>query len=70
MKKVDWHIHTVPTIKDSTFTFDIDKMQLYVQTLKLDAIAITNHNIFDKSQFEKIKEKINITVFPGVEVDI
>ena len=45
-------------------------MQLYVQTLKLDAIAITNHNIFDKSQFEKIKEKINITVFPGVEVDI
>ena len=70
MKKVDLHIHTVPTIKDSTFTFDIDKMQLYVQTLKLDAIAITNHNIFDKSQFEKIKEKINITVFPGVEVDI
>lgn len=70
MKKVDLHIHTVPTIKDSTFTFDINKMQLYVKTLELDAIAITNHNIFDKSQYEKIKEKLNITVFPGVEVDI
>lgn len=70
MKKVDLHIHTVPTIKDSTFTFDINKMQLYVQTLKLDAIAITNHNKFDKNQYEKIKEKLNITVFPGVEVDI
>ena len=70
MKKVDLHIHTVPTIKDLTFTFDINKMQLYVQTLELDAIAITNHNKFDKSQYEKIKEKLNITVFPGVEVDI
>lgn len=70
MKKVDLHIHTVPTIKDANFTFDIDKIQLYVQTLKLDAIAITNHNLFDKNQFDEIKNKLNITVFPGVEVDL
>ena len=70
MKKVDLHIHTIATDKDSDFTFDIDKMQLYVQISKLDAIAITNHNMFDKDQFNSIKEKLNITVFPGVEVDI
>ncbi len=70
MKKVDLHIHTVPTIKDTNFTFDIDKMQLYVQTLKLDAIAITNHNLFDKNQFDEIKNKLDITVLPGIEVDL
>ena len=70
MKKVDLHIHTVPSIKDANFTFDIDKMRLYVQTLKLDAIAITNHNLFDKNQFDEIKNKLNITVFPGIEVDL
>lgn len=70
MKKVDLHIHTVPSIKDANFTFDIDKMRLYVQTLKLDAIAITNHNLFDKNQFDEIKNELNITVFPGVEVDL
>lgn len=36
-------------------------MLLYVQTSKLDAIAITNHNIFDREQFNKIKEKASIT---------
>lgn len=70
MKKVDLHIHTIATAKDADFTFDMDKMQLYVQISKLDAIAITNHNMFDKEQFNNIKEKLNITVFPGVEVDI
>lgn len=70
MKKVDLHIHTIATNKDADFTFDMDKMQLYVQISKLDAIAITNHNMFDKEQFNSIKEKLNITVFPGVEVDI
>lgn len=70
MKKIDLHIHTIATKKDSDFTFDISKMQLYVQISKIDAIAITNHNTFDKEQFNTIKEKLNITVFPGIEVDI
>ena len=65
MKKIDLHIHTLATEKDSNFIFDLDKMLLYVQTSKLDAIAITNHNIFDREQFNKIKEKVNISVFPG-----
>lgn len=70
MKKIDLHIHTIETTKDTNFTFDLDKMQLYIQISKLDAIAITNHNMFDKEQFNNIKEKVSITVFPGVEVDI
>lgn len=70
MKKVDLHIHTIATEKDADFVFDIDKMQLYVQISKLDAIAITNHNMFDRDQYNSIKEKLNISVFPGVEVDI
>lgn len=70
MKKIDLHIHTLATEKDSNFIFDLDKMLLYVQTSKLDAIAITNHNIFEREQFNKIKEKVNISVFPGVEVDV
>ena len=70
MKKVDLHVHTIATKKDADFVFDIDKMLLYVQTLKLDAIAITNHNMFDKEQYNSIKQKLNISVFPGVEVDV
>lgn len=70
MKKIDLHVHTIATSKDSDFVFDIDKMQLYVQISKLDAIAITNHNMFDKEQFNSIKEKLNISIFPGVEVDL
>lgn len=70
MKKIDLHIHTIATEKDADFVFDIDKMQLYVEKSKLDAIAITNHNMFDIDQFNSIKEKLNISVFPGVEVDV
>ena len=70
MKKVDLHIHTIPTTKDASFTFDMDKIQLYIKTLKLDAIAITNHNLFDRNQFEEIREKLDITVFAGIEVDL
>ncbi|MGQ1786903.1 MULTISPECIES: hypothetical protein [unclassified Saccharicrinis] len=46
MKKIDLHIHTVSTISDSYFEFDILKLKEYVQKLSLDCIAITNHNVF------------------------
>lgn len=70
MKKIDLHVHTISTSKDVDFSFDIEKLKSYVEVLKLDVIAITNHNTFDREQYEKIKEKVNITVLPGVEVDI
>lgn len=71
MKKIDLHIHTISTIKDRTFTFDMEVLKDYVSTQKLDAIAITNHNVFDKVQYEDISNQLSgIVVFPGIEIDV
>lgn len=70
MKKIDLHIHTKATNKDSSFIFSLEKLREYVKTKKIDAIAITNHNCFDASQFKIIQENMDCIVFPGVEIDI
>ena len=70
MKKIDLHIHTVATISDSDFNFSIDKLIDYVDGADLDAIAITNHNIFDGMQFRSIREAISIPAFPGIEINL
>jgi len=70
MKKIDFHIHTIPTISDSVFNFELDKIKEYVDRLNIDAIAITNHNLFDQNQFNLIKESLSITVFPGIEINL
>lgn len=62
MKKIDLHIHTVPSISDSTFEFSLEKLKEYVKQMKLDAIAITNHNLFDKTQFLSIQDNLPIPV--------
>lgn len=68
--KIDFHIHTISTIKDVDFDFDLSVLNQYINEMKLDCIAITNHNVFDKEQFEMISENVNAKVFPGIEVDI
>lgn len=70
MKKIDLHIHTVATISDSPFIFDLPKLKEYVVKLEIDCIAITNHNCFDFNQFNSIKEELDIVVFPGIEIDL
>jgi len=60
----------VSTIRDRSFSFDINKLQRYVSEAGLDGIAITNHNVFDGIQFRTINEAINTTVFPGIEVSL
>lgn len=70
MKKVDLHIHTVPSISDKQFFFSLNSLQDYVEKLELDCIAITNHNLFDKAQFEYISAQLQIKVFPGIEIDL
>ncbi|MBV6375457.1 histidinol-phosphatase [Enterococcus casseliflavus] len=71
MKKIDLHIHTKKTISDSKeFDFSLEKLKEYVKTRKIDAIAITNHNVFDEEQFNLIKKELDIVVFPGVEIDL
>jgi len=71
MKKIDFHIHTKATNKDAPFEFSLDALKNYVQELSIDAIAITNHNCFDKNQFQSIvMELTDVIVFPGIEIDL
>jgi hypothetical protein len=70
MKKVDLHIHTIATISDSEFTFCMGTLKRYVTEANLDAIAITNHDMFDAEQFRAINESLPIAVFPGIEINL
>lgn len=70
MKKIDLHVHTVPTISDSSFTFSLDTFKRYVSEAHLDAVAVTNHNVFDGSQFRQIQSTLCAVVFPGIEINV
>jgi Fe-S cluster assembly ATPase SufC len=70
MKKVDLHIHTVQSVSDRNFTFNLESLREYTERLEIDCIAITNHNLFDKNQFLEICENISIKIFPGIEIDL
>lgn len=70
MKKIDLHIHTIATISDPPFKFSLDSLDEYVRKLEIDGIAITNHNLFDKVQYQEIASKLSIKVFPGIEIDV
>ncbi len=70
MKKIDLHIHTIATISDSNFTFSLEKLKEYIEVQNIDAIAITNHNMFNLTQFQAIDEALDIKVFPGIEINL
>lgn len=70
MKKIDLHTHTISTISDYAFDFDLSKVIEYVDKLKIDALAITNHNVFDIKQYNEIRNSLKIPVFPGIEIDL
>lgn len=70
MKKIDLHIHTVSTVSDRPFTFSLDAFKRYVTAAKLDAVAVTNHDVFDGAQFRQIQEELAATVFPGIEINV
>lgn len=71
MKRCDLHIHTVPSVSDRLFTYDKNVLVDYVAKTGLDVIAITNHNLFDYTQFQEIKNALpNTVVLPGIEVDL
>lgn len=69
MKAVDLHIHTVKSISDSQFTFSMESLIRYVDSMKLDIIGITNHNLFDIEQFKEICNELDIKVLPGIEIN-
>lgn len=72
--KIDLHIHTIKNelLDDQTFEPDVFKIKKYVEVCSLEAIAITNHNIFDKEQFLEIQKVLAgmCLVLPGVEVSL
>ncbi|MBU4237539.1 MAG: phosphotransferase [Proteobacteria bacterium] len=70
MKKVDLHIHTIKTVSDNDFVFSIETLKRYVSHAEIDIVAITNHNVFDPSQFRLIQQNISAKVFPGIEIDL
>ncbi|NQY81453.1 MAG: histidinol phosphatase [Candidatus Caenarcaniphilales bacterium] len=63
-------MHTVSTVSDRPFEFCLDALKYYVISASLDAIAITNHNMFDLAQFKTIKDSVDAVVFPGIEIDL
>lgn len=71
MKRCDLHIHTVPSVSDRAFIYDLNVLKDYVKRTGLEVIAITNHNLFDFNQFAEIKEALpGVIVLPGIEVDL
>lgn len=70
MKKIDLHLHTIQSVSDSEYFFSLNALEEYVKKLEIDCIAITNHNLFDKNQFEIISRTLEIKVFPGIEIDL
>ncbi len=71
LKRIDLHIHTVSTEIEEAFDFSIEALAEHVSANSLDAIAVTNHNIFDKTNFVEVREGLPGTiVLPGVEVSV
>lgn len=70
MKKIDLHIHTVPTFSDSNFTYSLDTFVRYVSESKLDAVAVTNHDMFDLAEYKEINDALETSVFPSIEVSL
>lgn len=71
MKRLDLHIHTLPSPIETDFTFSIDSLVDHVEGNKLDIIAITNHNYFNKDNYDNVRTALqNILVLPGIEVSV
>lgn len=70
MKKIDLHIHTHATFSDSSFVFNMQAFKDYVDAAGLHAVAITNHDIFNGEQYREIKAALQISVFPGIEINL
>lgn len=69
MIKIDLHIHTIAAESDECFEFSIEKLKEYVSSASIDAIALTNHNIFDIQQYLEISLELDIKVYPGIEIN-
>ena len=71
LKRIDLHIHTVRTVCDpQNYNFDLDILKEYVSKARLDAVAVTNHNLFDRENYDSVCDALDIPVFPGIEINV
>ena len=72
--KIDIHSHTRKIKKGDACTREVSPKEFceIVTSTDVDILAITNHNIFDKRQYDEIYKRLNgrVQVWPGVELDI
>lgn len=74
MMKVDFHCHTKATKKGDgkKRNVTVEKFVSKVKQADIQAVAITNHNHFDKTQYLELAASLSddVMIWPGVELDI
>ena len=71
--RVDFHCHTKATKSgDGNRTVEPALFATKLKQADVDAVAITNHNHFDKEQYESLSAVVaeRTMVWPGVELDV
>lgn len=72
--KIDIHVHTKKCKQGDALTREIEPERFgeIISSTDVQILCITNHNVFDLDQFEKIEAVLddNTQVWPGVELDI
>lgn len=72
--KIDLHCHTMATKDDEPITRNVtaEKFKEKIELCNIEMLAITNHNFFDKEQYNKFKDLVKDTcyVIPGIEFDV
>ena len=72
--KIDFHCHTKSVKKEETKKRNIDSKRFVekINDANVKIVAITNHNDFDKKQYEEFVEEANesFQIWPGIELDI
>jgi len=72
--KIDIHVHTkkIKSGDAATRQIDTDRFQDILKNTDVKILAITNHNHFDKEQYEAFRDAVadHTSLWPGIELDI
>lgn len=72
--KIDIHTHTkkIKTGDAETRNIEPDKFSEVIRNTDVKILAITNHNLFDKTQYLEIDNLVKdvCQIWPGIELDI
>lgn len=72
--KIDLHCHTIKAKNGDPETRDVDALTFkqVINNANVKIVAITNHNVFDKKQYEEFVDVTNndFLIWPGIELDV